>query len=129
MKVLRGNPGLRKLNENEPSPPSGDLTKPAGLSERAGVVWDELEPVLVYMGTLTPADVRPFWTLCEMQATWELNCRLKGSDEFKPRVELELANGMRPYYEYFGMTPASRARISVKKKAEEPQSKWSGALK
>ena len=130
MTILRGNPSKKKLNENEPRPPSGEVRKPDGLSPGAEVVWDELAPVLTYMGTLTPADLRPFWFLCEMQATWEANCRLKGTDEFKGRLEMELANAMRPYFEYFGMTPASRARISVKKPKEtEPASKWAGALK
>jgi hypothetical protein len=55
---------------------------------------------------------------------------VKGTPEFNVRLERELANTMRPYYEYFGMTPSSRARISVPKKTEEePQSKWAGALK
>jgi len=103
---------------------------PEGLSAAGRVVWGEIAPVCLYMGTLTAADTRPFWTMCEMQATWEQNCRLKGTDGFDVRLERELANGMRPYYEYFGMTPSSRARISVPKKTEEePQSKWAGALK
>lgn len=128
--VLRGNPSKKRLNQDEPRPPVGDVVKPAGLSVEAEAVWDELAPVCTYMGTLTAADVQPFWTLCELQATFIKNCMEKGSDAFDVRLERETANAMRPYFEYFGMTPASRARISVpKQKDEAPQSKWAGALK
>jgi len=81
------------------------------------------------MGTLTVADVLPFRQLCELQATSDANARTKGTAVFDVRLERETANVMRPYYEYFGLTPASRARISVPKQAEAPVSKWAGALK
>jgi P27 family predicted phage terminase small subunit len=149
LKILRGNPGKRKLNENEPLPPSGDITKPEGLSARAGAVWDDLAPVLLVMGTLTTADVRPFARLCELEVTAREASSQKDapgfamftvSDDYNGapkvgvhaaiRVERETATALRPYYEYFGMTPSSRARISVPKKADvEPVSKWAGALK
>jgi len=45
------------------------------------------------------------------------------------KLERETAQALRPYYEYFGLTPASRARITVPKKDEAPVSKWAGQLK
>ncbi len=82
------------------------------------------------MGTLTPADVQPFWGLCELHATFVANCRKKGTEAWSARLERECLVALRPYFEYFGMTPASRARISLPKaKPEEQQSKWAGALK
>ena len=129
LKLLAGVTRKDRINQAEPVPPAGDLTKPVGLTAGAEVVWDELVPILTHMGTLTQADARPFWFMCEMQATWVANCQLKGTEGFKPRVELELATALRPYFDYFGMTPSSRARISVKKPKDEPVSKWAGALK
>lgn len=127
LKVLRGNPGQRKLNENEPTPPAGEITKPDGLSVAAGVIWDELAPVCLAMGTLTTADLRAFAGLCELQATFTAEARLKdlAPDKFSARLERETAVALRPYYEYFGMTPSSRTRLTVPKKAE-PESKWAG---
>jgi hypothetical protein len=125
LKVLRGNPGLRKLNENEPCPPLGTVEKPAGLSAGAGVVWDELAPICLHMGTLTVADARAFAMLCQLQATANDNELLRGTSEFNARLERDTAATIRPYYEYFGLTPASRARISVPK-PQEPASKWAG---
>jgi hypothetical protein len=70
LKMMRGNPGQRKLNINEPRPPLGDVAKPAGLSSQAVVIWNELAPICQAMGTLTAADLRPFASLCELQATF-----------------------------------------------------------
>jgi phage terminase small subunit len=130
LKVFRGNPGKRRLFENEPIPPAdAEVVKPEWLSPEAVRMWDEMAPVCLYMRTLTAADIRPFAALCELQATFIQTVKAKGKDKFDARLERETANAMRPYFEYFGMTPSSRARIQVPKKAEEPVSKWAGALK
>jgi hypothetical protein len=145
--VLRGNPSRKKLNENEPRPPSGAVVKPAGLSVAGGAVWDELAPVCLAMRTLTVADQRSFATMCELQATFQQAAagkdgrelfRLEQPDEDTPqmmvvmvdailKLERETAAALRPYYELFGLTPAARARISVPQ-TEAPQSKWADAL-
>lgn len=70
LKLLRGNPGKRKLNPQEPIPPVAPIVKPT-LSRTAGLVWDRLAPTAIAMGTLTAADVTAFATLCELQATLE----------------------------------------------------------
>lgn len=131
LKMLRGNPGQRKLNINEPLPPAGELERPVTLSVGAVAMWEELAPMLVAMGTLTAVDVRPFAALCELQATFTACAQLKDTapSNFSAKLERETATALRPFYEYFGMTPSARARISVPKRAEEPQSKWAGALK
>ena len=130
--VLRGNPSRKKLNENEPVPPSGDVVKPDGLSAGASVVWDRLAPICVAMKTLTPADVTVFGQLCEGQAVLEHAASLKADPEkvdAATKLQKEFLPLVRPYYALFGLEPVSRARISVPKKAEEPVSKWAGALK
>ena len=128
LKILRGNPGKRKPNKNEPVPPSGEVTKPADLSGAAGKVWDELAPVCLAMGTLTTADVRAFGTLCELQATFTAAAQVKGTAAFDARLERDTATALRPWVALFGLEPVSRARIQVPKKPDEPASKWAGAL-
>jgi phage terminase small subunit len=123
--VLLGNPSKKKLNENEPCPPAGEVRKPEGLSAGAAVVWDQLAPICLAMGTLTTADVTVFARLCELEASWNANTSRKGTDEFSPRQELDIARELRPYSALFGLEPVSRARISVPKQAE-PVSKWAG---
>src|SRR4030095_3982907 len=125
LKVLRGNPGQRTLNTREPTPPPGDVGKPAGLSADAAVVWDELAPVCLVMGTLTRAGLRPFRTLCELQASLDRASKLKdvGEWELAQKLEKDFAGVIRPYYALFGLEPVSRAKIAVPKR-EEPVSKW-----
>jgi phage terminase small subunit len=113
--------------------------KPGTLSVAAGVVWEELAPICLHMGTLTSADVPTFSKLCELEATFRDVARQKDAEGFAIfavtgvhaaiKVERETATALRPYYDYFGMTPSSRARIRVREKDEAPQSKWAGALK
>lgn len=148
LKMLRGNPSKTKPNADEPRPPAGEAAKPAALSRLAGVVWDRLAPVCLAMGTLTSADAESFATLCELQADMDLARKSKDAPEFAPftvsedyngapkmgvhgavKLEKELAPIIRPYYALFGLEPVSRARLSVPKLAEEPASKWAGALK
>lgn len=149
LKVLQGNPGKRHLNLNEPVP-VGPVEKPIGLSTLAAAVWDEIAPVCVAMGTLTSADVQAFARLCELEVTARGASKQKDEPGFSlfllttmvdsagnehvnvkihPAIKLEGETSvkLRPYYDYFGMTPSGRARISVPK-AEKPASKWEGVL-
>lgn len=149
LRVLRGVTRKDRLNAAEPQPPPGEVRKPHGLSRDADVVWDELAPVCLVMGTLTTADIRPFATLCELQATMQHASSQKDAEGFAPftlsqdfngadvvkvhaavKLERETATALRPYYALFGLEPVSRARISVPKaKPDEPISKWAGVLK
>jgi len=148
LKMLRGNPSKAKVNPNEPKPPQGAVEKPQGLSKWAETVWDELAPICLAMGTLTVADVRPFATLCELQATLLDASKQKDADGFAAftlsedyngapvvkihaavKLERETATALRPYYALFGLEPVSRARIHVGKEAKEPVSKWAGVIK
>lgn len=111
-------------------------------------MWDRLAPVCLAMGTLTVADVATFAAMCELQATMVEASSQKDAPGFGMftlgedyngvpkvgvhaaiKVERETATALRPFYDYFGMTPTSRSKIQVPKQAEEPESKWAGALK
>lgn len=129
LKVLRGNPGKRHL-QDAAEPPTGEVVKPEGLSAGASQFWDELAPICLAMRTLTVADVRAFTKLCELEATFVQATRGKDQPGWEQqRLERETATSLRPYYDFFGMTPSSRARIQVPKQAEAPVSKWAGVLK
>jgi hypothetical protein len=99
------------------------------------------------MQTLTVADTEAFARLCELTATAREASRQKDAPGFGMftisqdyngadkvgvhaaiRVERETAIALRSYYEYFGLTPAARARIQLPPKAEVV-SKWRGILK
>jgi phage terminase small subunit len=123
LKLLRG-VGKHRINTQEPQPPPvGEVAAPATLSAAAREVWARTAPVCLAMGTLTVADVTPFGTWCELQARFEQACRQKNE-----RRMIVLADKLRHYYALFGLEPVSRSRIHVRKTAEEPVSKWVGAL-
>ena len=146
LKLLQGNPGKRKLNELEPKPPEGESIPHEEVSRLAQKVWDEVGPICLYMGTLTPADVSSFATFCELEATRRVASKQKDAEGFTPflmttitdsagnehpkvqehpaiKLERNTAAALRPYYEKFGLEPVSRARLVVNKN-EEPKSKW-----
>ena len=54
--------------------PDGAVSPPPGLSLAALVIWDDLAPVAIGLGTLKPSDAYAFGHLCTMtaaiQATW-----------------------------------------------------------
>jgi hypothetical protein len=102
--------------------------------------------VAIAMGTLDIAGVRPFRTLCELQATLDMASAQKSAPDFAPftlsedyngapkvglhgaiKLEKEMAPVIRPYYALFGLDPSSRTKLHVAK-TEEPKSKWAGEI-
>lgn len=128
IKILRGTRKDR-INFHEAPAPAGGVVKPPELGEDASQIWDELAPLCLEMGTLTPADVRPFALLCELQATAIVASMLKRRPKrFREGVALEkqIAAAIRPYYALFGLDPVSRQRIRVATNDAPPVSKWAG---
>ncbi len=151
LKALRGNPGKRRLPD-EVQPPKVAVEMPAGLTPDMQEVWAWIAPGLIHMGTLTVVDVPAFLELCALQVTSRKAQAEKARDGFSiflqttmvdsagnehqnvkihPAIKLEgeTANKLRPYYDYFGMTPSGRARLTVPKQDEAQASKWAGVLK
>ena len=127
LKLLRGNPSKTRVVPDLQAP-EGEVVKPSWLSEGASTVWDETAPVCLEMRTLTAGDVRPFAAFCELYAMFIENVRLKGTAAWSGTRELSVANALRPYFEYFGMTMYARARLAMPKAKEEPAPKWAGQL-
>jgi phage terminase small subunit len=150
LKVLRGNPGKRPLNSAEPKPDVGLPGEPPGLSEPARRYWVTVGRQCVAMGTLTIVDGPAFGTLCELLATQELVRLEKNREGFAPfmiepmvnpdgsngekvrehpalKLERDTATAIRPYFERFGLDPASRSRLHVTNE-RKPVSKWAGLI-
>ena len=69
-KRLEGNPGKRKLNEDEPKPEHKMPEKPAFLSGEAGLVWDRFAPDLYRLKLLTAIDGAAFAAACMAYSRW-----------------------------------------------------------
>lgn len=128
VRILRGVTRQDRLRP-EITAPGDPVVKPTGLSPGGSRVWDEMAGICIEMKTLTVADTKPFIAFCELQATFEAVVATKGSKAFDIRQERECAAAVRPYYDFFGMTPVSRARIALPTAAmEDAKPKWMSAL-
>jgi phage terminase small subunit len=121
LRVLRGNPGHRRLNPEEPrlSPPSS-LDPPEALRGAGLAEWKGLAAELVEQGVLTVADMATFRTYCEtLTDVRALEARKDRLDDIGPLVKLR--HQLRQLAAELGLTPSSRS--SVKRAAKAPKTK------
>ena len=132
LKKLNGNPGHRPLNDREPQPKVEDKLPPAPgfLSRRAKVEWRKLGRRLLDLGLLTQLDETLLAMFCVTWDRWrEAIGEIAKSDAviqgptgiFKQSPWVGIANEasrqMLQQMNEFGMTPSSRSRLKVEKKA------------
>jgi P27 family predicted phage terminase small subunit len=142
VKNLRGNPGKRTPNANEPELQSGDPVMPPRLSEAAQDEWKRIVPILRTMGLLTPADGAALAAYCYAFDLWMLaNDEVKefgilikapvmgrkGTPEENevvayitrknPAVAIgnEQLKTMKSFLVEYGLTPSSRSKLHVEK--------------
>lgn len=128
LKILAGNPGKRALNSREPHPRvSARVPRvPNYLSDDAKRVWRKLAPRLHEAGLLTEVDVYALAQYCTLYARWRQAEKALASDgpvittsngNMVQSPWMGIANRalemMNRLAREFGMTPASRSRISV----------------
>jgi P27 family predicted phage terminase small subunit len=135
LKLLRGNPGHQRLNENEPQPqPVETPDAPDYLSGHALDEWNRVAPGLCVMGLLTILDVHVLAAYCVSYCRWreaeELLAEFRARDpttkgllvrsrsgdaRINPLVKVSrlMAADTLRYGSEFGFTPAARTRISV----------------
>ena len=124
IKVLEGNPGKRKLNENEPKPAKKAPPCPKWLEPEAKKEWRRLAKALEAMGVLTEADMAAFAGYCQSYARWkEAEERItdrglvirtpSGYPQQVPYISIaqQYLKLMQQFAEQFGLTPAARSRI------------------
>lgn len=134
IKILRGNPGRRPLNEHEPDP--GKLTRlpppPPELSDEAKAEWRRTGKVLLKAGLFTTLDTAQFAIYCSSYAlhlkatatlakTPMLVKRQNGDLVANPllKVSREAAAAASRALIEFGMSPSSRSRVQVKGPEDE----------
>jgi P27 family predicted phage terminase small subunit len=124
LKKLQGNPGKRKLNKNEPAQVLGEPLMPLGLSAEAQEEWRGIVPLLLKMGLLTEADGKALAAYCSCYAQWMLaekeiaqygiTLRTESGYKVNPavRVRSDALCQMKSFLIEFGLTPASRSKLS-----------------
>ena len=124
IKELEGNPGKRKLNENEPKPVRKAPSCPKWLLPEAKKEWRRLAKTMEAMGTLTESDRSAFAAYCQAYARWkEAEERItdrglvirtpSGYPQQVPYVSIaqQYLKIMGQFAERFGLDPSSRSRI------------------
>jgi len=131
-KIAEGNRGKRKLDiSKEPQFPREIPEPPDFLSPDAAAEWRELSGLLFDAGLLTKVDGKALAAYCETYAVWKgLHIEFRESKQkyclvgvggafYKnPMVSMinEASCRMLKYLHEFGLTPASRSKITITKK-------------
>lgn len=124
LKVLRGNPGKRKLSTTEPDPTPAIPSCPAHLSKEARREWKRISKELLANGIVSKLDRACLAGYCDAYATWaeaskqlqEFGTVFKAPSGY-PMASPYLAirntalDQMRAFLTEFGMSPASRSRV------------------
>jgi P27 family predicted phage terminase small subunit len=141
LKILKGNPGHRSLNENEPQP-TGVPTCPDHLDAIATEEWNRISIELVSLGLLTSVDRAALAAYCAAYGRWadaEINIQKYGTviktknGNAIPNPYVGIANrGMDLMHKFlveFGLTPSSRSRLSVSASAPADEDSFWKLLK
>jgi P27 family predicted phage terminase small subunit len=135
LKKLEGNPGKRKLNEDEPKLPPALPEPPGELTETALAEWERVAPALFEAKILTVADRAALAAYCQSWADWlEARQNLAAPDGFTQITEkgyeqqsawVGIANtAMNNFMKIaseFGLTPSARTRLSVNPMPDDPE--------
>jgi P27 family predicted phage terminase small subunit len=136
LKLLRGNPGKRRVNAPDERLPAAVPECPAHLEGEARQEWDRMSAELFRLGLLTALDRAALSAYCLAWGRWvEAEGVVKRTGEVLKSKEtgnmyrnpyLDVANRamkqMKEFLTEFGMTPSSRSRVSgVTKPAADDQ--------
>ena len=135
LRVLRGNPGRRPLNDAEPKPVAGRPRCPSWLSREAKQEWRRIVPELERLRVLTAVDGAALAAYCQSFANWRRAEEYLAENSYSvalTRIDRdgneivyawqqrpEVAIGqkeralMKSFLIEFGLTPASRSRIKA----------------
>ena len=142
LKLVADNPGKRKLNEDEPEPDEiKSINPPAHLSPEAANKWPDMVEMLSRNHVFTEMDIDMLAVYCEAFAEW-VEAKDKLADigkivrspksgypvpspyvSIKNNAEKTMQNGMAE----FGMSPASRSRVSISGKQNQGNSQQAKA--
>ena len=135
--MLRGNPSRRPLPAGEPKPEALREAKPPHwLKGRARRAWIDLAPLLIKLKVLTEADRMALGMLCDVYGeyldardvvrhkgmTYETRTTMGGLKiQTRPEVFIAADAWRRTaaMMQQFGLTPASRSKVSATDEADE----------
>jgi P27 family predicted phage terminase small subunit len=136
LKIVEGNPGKRKLPEDEPQLQIERPTMPRRMSPVAKEAWKRFAPLLEVMGVLTKVDSGALERLCETYAeiadyqnqiarcgSTYSTVTEHGQEVIRPHPAVAMLSAadrrFKTYLTEFGLTPAARAKVKVEGKKKK----------
>jgi len=126
LKILQGNPSQHALNKNEPVYETANLEPPSFLYGVGLEEWNDKAPLLAAKGVLTQADRAALSNYCvAYQELVEMTEKIKADGYFDTTsngnviqhaavsIRHQAMDKVNKFLTEFGMTPASRTKISV----------------
>jgi len=127
---LHGNPGGRPIKKDQPDPPVKVPRPPIKLGKIARKQWKYIVPKLKELGVIAEIDGAALAAYCQTFAQWvELEDVMDRDSQLDPdddnklslgerlsvgRALMQVRKQIRMMLGEFGMTPASRGKVSVK---------------
>jgi P27 family predicted phage terminase small subunit len=129
LKILRGNPGKRRLNLSEPKPNLANGDVPAFLPAQARPIWERIAPELAATDRLAVEDQDLLGAACWLIAKgWQYAAKedagrtMEAGGKGPPSTSLWAAmkclDKAANILGRFGLTPAERARLHVRDHAD-----------
>jgi phage terminase small subunit len=122
---MRGNPGRRPLNMQEPEFPAAEVICPPELKGRAADEWNRVAPGLHAAGLLTVGGRTAFIIACHLAAEIDRYERLIARTAMRDPMRLpweahlnHLRTQYRQYCAEFGQTPARASSVKAAKAPE-----------
>ncbi len=136
LKVLKGTERPSRKNANEAFPGISVPSMPKHMSKEAGKEWRRITPLLLDLGLITEIDMAALTMYCVM---WGNHVKAenmlrkhgliittpKGNDQVSPWVSIS-KHSMLAAHKFlveFGLTPASRTKVSAAKKTKSKDKK------
>lgn len=134
LKLVKGNPGRRPINEREPIPQHALPTPPSELSDDAKIEWGRVSEELFRIGLLSDIDRASLAAYCQAYGRWiqaeRAIAEMAKRDHLTAGLLIKTTNGnaiqnplvgtankamadMVRYAAEFGMTPSARSRIQT----------------
>ena len=142
LKLLRGNPGKRPINRQEPTPAANLPVRPDGMSEASQAVWDRILRDYGQTGVLTGVDAAGLRIFCEAVVRYEYaatrleqsgplvrGAERRGGELVKNplhQIVRDNADLVRAFARELGFTPAARSALTSLGKPDEndPLAEW-----
>jgi P27 family predicted phage terminase small subunit len=140
LKILHGNPGKRRLPDNEVQPPSEIPEPPDHLDDAAKKEWARITELLSQLGLIARLDMAGIAAYCVAFSRWadaERKVAKHGIIVMSPDKKFPMKSpylsvaesameAMRKMLAEFGLTPSSRTRLSCGVKPLDKLSKYTG---